>query len=93
MSCPKSLARLASFWQTMAMQFRVRILPALSFVMSLALLVTFSATRLFAKDEEPPKKQKDWFIENYTKREFRIPMRDGVKLFTVVYNPKDRTKD
>jgi len=27
--------------------------------------------------------------ENYTKFEYRIPMRDGVKLFTAVYIPKD----
>jgi putative CocE/NonD family hydrolase len=27
--------------------------------------------------------------ENYTKSEYRIPMRDGVKLFTAVYVPKD----
>jgi uncharacterized protein len=27
--------------------------------------------------------------ENYTKYEYRIPMRDGVKLFTAVYIPKD----
>jgi len=27
--------------------------------------------------------------EHYTKYEFRIPMRDGVRLFTVVYVPKD----
>ena len=27
--------------------------------------------------------------ENYTKYEFRIPMRDGVKLFTSIYVPKD----
>lgn len=26
---------------------------------------------------------------NYTKHEYRVPMRDGVKLFTVVYVPKD----
>ena len=30
--------------------------------------------------------------ERYTKYEFRIPMRDGVKLFTVVYLPKDTRK-
>ncbi len=29
---------------------------------------------------------------NYTKYEFQIPMRDGVKLFTSVYAPKDRTQ-
>jgi len=29
--------------------------------------------------------------EHYTKKEYRIPMRDGIKLFTVVYSPKDTT--
>jgi putative CocE/NonD family hydrolase len=29
---------------------------------------------------------------NYTKYEFRIPMRDGKKLFTAVYVPKDQSK-
>lgn len=29
---------------------------------------------------------------NYTKYEFRIPMRDGVRLFTSVYVPKDASK-
>jgi len=29
---------------------------------------------------------------NYTKFEFRIPMRDGVKLFTAVYVPKDESR-
>src|SRR5215831_11845100 len=31
--------------------------------------------------------------ENYTKFEYRIPMRDGVKLFTSVYVPKDVFSD
>jgi putative CocE/NonD family hydrolase len=30
--------------------------------------------------------------EHYTKYEFRIPMRDGVRLFTAVYVPKDTSK-
>lgn len=30
-----------------------------------------------------------WFAEHYTKFEHRIPMRDGVRLFTRVYVPKD----
>jgi predicted acyl esterase len=29
---------------------------------------------------------------NYVKRELYIPMRDGVKLFTIVYSPKDTTR-
>src|SRR5438874_2060789 len=31
--------------------------------------------------------------ENYSKYEYRIPMRDGVKLFTSVYVPKDVITD
>ncbi|HTI68469.1 MAG TPA: CocE/NonD family hydrolase [Candidatus Limnocylindria bacterium] len=33
----------------------------------------------------------DSFESNYTKREYRIPMRDGAKLFTLVYTPKDHS--
>lgn len=32
-----------------------------------------------------------YYRENYTKYEYMIPMRDGVKLFTAVYVPKDVT--
>lgn len=35
----------------------------------------------------------EWIKENYSKKEYRIPMRDGIKLFTAVYTPKDTTKD
>lgn len=34
----------------------------------------------------------EWVRANYTKHEFAIPMRDGAKLFTVVYTPKDTSK-
>ena len=30
-----------------------------------------------------------WFAEHYTKYEYRVPMRDGIRLFTRVYVPKD----
>jgi putative CocE/NonD family hydrolase len=30
--------------------------------------------------------------ENYEKTEYQIPMRDGIKLFTLVYMPKDKSK-
>jgi putative CocE/NonD family hydrolase len=33
-----------------------------------------------------------WFRENYLKKESLIPMRDGVKLFTAAYIPKDMTQ-
>ncbi|HET7115016.1 MAG TPA: CocE/NonD family hydrolase [Hanamia sp.] len=32
-----------------------------------------------------------WFVNNYTKLEQYIPMRDGVKLFTAIYIPKDES--
>src|SRR6516164_2831353 len=34
----------------------------------------------------------DFVKSHYTKYEYRIPMRDGVKLFTAVYVPKDDTQ-
>jgi hypothetical protein len=34
----------------------------------------------------------DYVRQNYTKHEFYIPMRDGVRLFTQVYAPKDASK-
>jgi len=33
-----------------------------------------------------------WIRENYTKQEIYIPMRDGIKLFTAVYSPKDMSE-
>jgi putative CocE/NonD family hydrolase len=33
-----------------------------------------------------------WIRDNYTKKEVYIPMRDGVKLFTAMYLPKDATE-
>src|ERR1700723_2073871 len=34
----------------------------------------------------------DYVKAHYTKHEFKIPMRDGVRLFTAVYVPKDDTR-
>ncbi len=34
----------------------------------------------------------DYIREHYTKREVLIPMRDGVRLFTSIYTPKDGSK-
>src|SRR5690349_19103995 len=33
-----------------------------------------------------------WMRENYIKKEVYIPMRDGVKLFTTIYMPKDKSE-
>ncbi|WP_247236328.1 CocE/NonD family hydrolase [Telluribacter sp. SYSU D00476] len=36
-----------------------------------------------------PASDEAYIRENYTKAEYSIPMRDGIKLFTIVYTPKD----
>src|ERR1035437_9076345 len=36
---------------------------------------------------------RDFVREHYSKFEYRIPMRDGVKLFTSIYVPKDAITD
>ena len=33
-----------------------------------------------------------WIVNNYIKKEFMVPMRDGVKLFTSVYIPRDNNE-
>src|SRR5215472_11662391 len=38
---------------------------------------------------QPLQSDASYILNNYTKKEFRITMRDGVKLFTSVYIPKD----
>ena len=50
--------------------------------LTLRLLAALSAPILFGQGLEYVK-------ANYTKYEFRIPMRDGLNLFTAVYVPKD----
>ncbi|HVW78042.1 MAG TPA: CocE/NonD family hydrolase [Alloacidobacterium sp.] len=42
--------------------------------------------------EKPPAPDEDYVKAHYTKYEYRIPMRDGVHLFTSVYVPKDTSQ-
>ena len=44
-----------------------------------------------APTAEELKKRLEYTRSHYTKYEYRIPMRDGAKLFTIVYSPKDRS--
>ncbi|MDQ0106267.1 putative CocE/NonD family hydrolase [Chitinophaga terrae (ex Kim and Jung 2007)] len=48
----------------------------------LGVLLTLPARALFAQDSA-------WVTANYVKQEEQIVMRDGVKLFTSIYRPKD----
>jgi hypothetical protein len=58
---------------------------------SFAVLAVFalSAVLLRAQPAAPVAPQEDYVRAHYTKYEFRIPMRDGKRLFTAVYVPKD----
>jgi putative CocE/NonD family hydrolase len=53
-----------------------------------ALVSGIAAAGLGAQTEE--RASDSLFVrDNYTKSEYRLPMRDGVRLFTVVYTPRD----
>ena len=55
----------------------------------LAVLVSSGA----AQAQEAPKEEKANYVKaHYTKYEYRIPVRDGKKLFTSVYVPKDSSQ-
>lgn len=45
-----------------------------------------------AQTPDEAKADREYFLANYTKSEYRVPARDGARLFTVVYTPKDTAK-
>jgi putative CocE/NonD family hydrolase len=56
------------------------------------LFVVLSAVLYAQRSAQEPNKQLEYTRAHYTKYDYRIPMRDGVKLFTSVYIPKDRSQ-
>lgn len=40
----------------------------------------------------PAQQDSSWFVNNYSKQEAYIPMRDGIKLFTAIYTPKNTSE-
>ncbi|MCX6905729.1 MAG: CocE/NonD family hydrolase [Verrucomicrobia bacterium] len=48
-----------------------------------------AALPVWAADQKPAETNATWLAEHYTKYEHRIPMRDGLRLCTRVYVPKD----
>ena len=61
---------------------------------TIALLLASSllllATEASARPRKPDPKRAAWIRAHYTKFEYRIPMRDGARLFTAVYTPNRR---
>ena len=58
-------------------------------VIAFLVLLAFAAYRPISAAEQSSDSNAAWMAEHYTKYEHRIPMRDGVRLFTRVYIPKD----
>ena len=56
-------------------------------VLAASVFLASPTVRAQEAGKEPPKE--DYVRAHYTKYEYRIPMRDGKKLFTSVYVPKD----
>lgn len=52
-------------------------------------IATVSAASLAAQTASQQPDDSLFVRTNYTKHEYRIPMRDGINLFTIVYVPKD----
>ena len=64
--------------------------PAVLFA---AIILSASLASLSAQAPvRPPDTQLEYTKAHYAKYEYRIPMRDGVKLFTSVYVPKDQSR-
>lgn len=51
-----------------------------------------AAALALSAQEKPEAPAEDYVKAHYTKYEYRIPMRDGVRLFTSVYVPKDHSR-
>jgi putative CocE/NonD family hydrolase len=60
--------------------------------LGMACFVSGTCAAAVAVDDTPVDATVAWLAEHYTKFEHRIPMRDGVRLFTRVYVPKDDTQ-
>lgn len=62
---------------------------------SLFLFVVLSllgASAIFAQPTEEQRRLAEYIRDKYTKREVMVPMRDGVKLFTSIYEPKNKSQ-
>src|SRR4051812_41338919 len=62
----------------------------MSFPAAAALLIAFAG--LPGRPREAAAQGLEYVKSHYTKYEYRIPMRDGVRLFTAVYVPKDTSR-
>ena len=57
-----------------------------------AICLAVAAVVALPAQEKPDTPSENYVKAHYTKYEYRIPMRDGVRLFTSVYVPKDQSQ-
>ncbi|HPZ89492.1 MAG TPA: X-Pro dipeptidyl-peptidase, partial [Flavihumibacter sp.] len=57
-----------------------------------SLLLAALLSTLFSWAQTTQTLDSAWIRDNYTKTELMIPMRDGVRLFTSIYAPKDKSE-
>src|SRR5437588_1064821 len=60
---------------------------------TVVLMLVLSPIALFAQGQATPQQKElaDYIKSHYTKHEVMISMRDGIKLFTSIYEPKDKS--
>jgi len=58
----------------------------------LLLLLSLGAKCSMASTDDQRKEDSLFIVENYIKKEYKITMRDGARLFTAVYAPKDQSE-
>ena len=56
------------------------------------ILISLCCFLLFFTTKAQYSQDSAWIRDNYTKKEVYIPMRDGTRLFTAIYTPKDASE-
>jgi len=60
-------------------------------IIYLIVIIALAQTAFSQTPSPTPNALSEYIKANYQKREVSIPMRDGTKLFTIIYEPKDRS--
>jgi putative CocE/NonD family hydrolase len=63
-----------------------------SLVVTVTIFILFTFAAALDAQFKPDAKQAEYLKKHYTKKEYRITMRDGIKLFTSVYSPRGTSK-
>lgn len=62
------------------------------FASLLVLLILVCGSAAFAQAPQAQTELAEYIRANFTKREVMVPVRDGIRLFTTIYEPKDRSQ-